>query len=216
MDFYDIEQNTDQWYEMRLGKLTASQFGTVMAHAKKDFGDPAKRYAVQIALGQITGVVPPSGYQNEHMIRGHEQEPIARAQYEVTFDCEVTNGGFFCNDFIGVSPDGLVGDKGVIEIKSVIAAKHFATLKSQSYDKGYKWQLIGNLFYTGSDWIDFVSYCSEFPEGRQLYTYRLHRESVEPEIELMQERFKSFKELVSQTKDEILNATYFGELNENI
>ena len=210
MDFYDIEQNTEQWYQMRLGKLTASQFGTVMAHVKKDFGDPAKRYAVQIALGQITGVVPPAGYQNEHMIRGHEQEPIARAQYEVKYDCEVTNGGFFCNEFIGVSPDGLVGDKGVIEIKSVIAAKHFATLKSQSYDKSYKWQLIGNLFYTGSDWIDFVSYCSEFPAGGQLYTYRLHRKDYETEISLMEDRFNDFKTLVSETKDIILNSTIFN------
>lgn len=211
MDFYDIEQNTDEWYDLRVGKLTASSFAKVMANANKGiFGEPAKKYAVEIALGQITGNRPPAGYQNEHMQRGHEQEPIARDLYEKALSVEVKNGGFFTDGFIGCSPDGLVGDKGVIEIKSVIAATHFATIQRGTYDPSYKWQLIGNMRYTASDYIDFVSYCSEFPIGGQLYTYRLHRKDYKTEISLMEDRFDDFKILVSETKDIILNSTVFN------
>ena len=87
--------------------------------------------------------------------------------YENDTFYDVTNGGFFGSEFVGCSPDGLVDDCGVIEIKSVIAPIHFATVKRQSLDPAYRWQCIGNLKFTGRDWLDFVSYCSEFPEGKQ-------------------------------------------------
>ena len=77
-EFYDVEQNTDAWLQLRAGKLTSSNLGKVMANYGKAFGDPAKKLAVQIAIEQITGKPQESGYSNDHMDRGHEQEPIAR------------------------------------------------------------------------------------------------------------------------------------------
>jgi len=77
-EFHDVDQNTDEWFAMRAGLLTSSKLGTVMANYGKAFGDPAKKYAVNIAIEQITGQPIPSTFSNDHMERGHEQEPVAR------------------------------------------------------------------------------------------------------------------------------------------
>ena len=93
--WHDIEQNADEWFLLRAGKVTASSLNKVMANYGKAFGDPAKKYAVDIAVQQITGSTSGGGYSNEHMDRGHEEEPLAKMLYEETYFCDVTNGGFF-------------------------------------------------------------------------------------------------------------------------
>jgi hypothetical protein len=212
LKYHDIEQNTDLWLEMRAGKLTSSKLGVVMANYGKAFGEPAKKYAVSIAVEQITGKPIESEYSNDHMQRGHEQEPIARELYEMETFSTVNNGGFFCNDSIGCSPDGLV-DSGLIEIKSVIASTHFKTIKKQGIDSAYKWQCIGNLMFTGLDWIDYVSYCSTFPEGKQLFVYRGRKEDYQEEFVQINERVEQFLELVFKTKETIINSEYFNQGN---
>lgn len=211
LKFYDIDQNSDEWYSMRGGRLTSSMLGKVMANYGKAFGEPAKKYANQIALEQITGKACESGYQNEAMERGHVEEPIARALYEDETFCEVTNGGFFCNELIGCSPDGLVGVNGVIEIKSAIASIHYERLRKQTFDSSYKWQLIGNLKHTGREWIDFISYCSDYPEEKRLYIYRLWAENLEKEFKQIDERTNDFFELVSECKSNILELPYINQ-----
>jgi hypothetical protein len=201
--FHDVPQNTDEWQALRLGKATASNFGTFMANYGKDFGDPAKRYALQIALERLTGRKAEHAFSNDHMERGHEQEPLARMLYAEENFCDVTNGGFFCCGQYGDSPDGLVGDSGAIEIKSVIASTHYATIQRGSYDPAYKWQLVGHLDCTGRQWVDFVSYCSDFPEDRQLSVHRLHREECEDELEMLNTRRADFLLLVVATMNNI-------------
>ena len=120
MIFHDINQNTDEWHQLRAGKITSSALSKAMANFGKAFGEPAKKYAVSIAVEQLTGVPISSDYTNDHMARGHDEEPIARMLYEQEYFCEVSNGGFFDLGDIGCSPDGLVYDDGVIEIKSAI------------------------------------------------------------------------------------------------
>lgn len=198
MIFHDVEQNTDAWMALRIGKATASNFGTFMANEGKAFGDPAKKYALQLALERITGKKSDISFSNEHTERGHEQEPIARMMYEDENFVDVTNGGFFCCDEYGDSPDGLVGSDGVIEIKSVTAAVHYATLRRGSFDPAYRWQLIGHIECTGRDWVDFTSYCCDFPEGKQLITHRLHRSECLDEIERLQARRRAFLDLVNE------------------
>jgi hypothetical protein len=89
-----------------------------------------------------------------------------------------------------------VGADGVIEIKSVIAKTHNATLKRGNFDPSYKWQLIGHLDCTERDWVDFVSFCSDFPEGKQLLVYRLHRTDYVDEIARLRSRRDEFLRLV--------------------
>ena len=150
LKFIDVRQNTDEWFDLRAGKLTSSKFGTIMANYGKAFGEPAKKYAVSIAIEQITGKrIEGQSFSNEHTERGHAQEPVARSLYEEETFCDVTNGGFWEGDFMGCSPDGMVGN-GCIEIKSVVSHVHYANVKRGSVDPSYKWQCIGNLMHTGS------------------------------------------------------------------
>lgn len=209
MKFHDIEQNEDEWFALRSGRLTGSGFSKIMANYGKAFGDPAKKYAVDIAVEQITGVPVGQGYSNDHMERGHEQEPLARMQYEEEFFVDVSNGGFFEHDWIGVSPDGLVNDDGLIEIKSVIPSIHYANIKRQSFDPAYRWQLIGNLKFTQRTWIDFISYCADYPDDKKLYTFRLYKDDFTKEFTKMDERIGEFKELIEETKSNILDSKYY-------
>ena len=198
MIYHDVEQNSEAWDELRLGKATASNFACIMANDGKAFGDPAKRYALQIALERITGRKAEFSFKNEEMDRGHAQEPIARMLYEETHFVDVTNGGFFdCGDY-GDSPDGLIGDDGVIEIKSVIASVHYATLVRGSFDPAYRWQLIGHLDCTERQWVVFASYCADFPEGKQLIVHRLNREDYAADIAALRARRAQFLALVSE------------------
>ncbi len=201
--FHDVKQNTDEWLDLRMGKLTGSAIGKVMANYGKAFGDPAKKYAVTLACEQLTGRRGFESYSNAHMERGHEQEPLARARYEDEHFIEVTNGGFFDCGNKGCSPDGLVSDDGLVEIKSVIATVHYANIKRGTVDPAYKWQHYFNLYHTKRDWIDFVSYCADFPEQTQLYTYRIYADDCAEQFEQMNERINEFFELVETVKETI-------------
>lgn len=196
MKWVDVQQNSPEWEELRIGKATASSFGKFMANYGRSFGEPAQRYALQIALEIVTGRKAEYSFKNDDMERGHEQEPIARMLYEEQRFVDITNGGFFdCGDY-GDSPDGLVEDCGVIEVKSVIASTHEATIRRGAADPSYKWQIVGHLDCTGREWVDFVSYCSDYPEWQQLVVYRTHRDEVKDELAQLAERRAEFLELV--------------------
>lgn len=198
MIFHDVQQGSDEWLTLRIGKPTASKFGCFMANEGKAFGDPAKDYALQIALEISTGSKAEFSFSNDHTERGHEQEPIARMLYEQEYFVDVSNGGFFDWSEYGDSPDGLVGNDGVIEIKSVVAKTHYATIRRGSFDPSYRWQLVGHLDCTGRDWVDFVSYCSDFPEHKQLITHRLYREQCKDELARLNARRDEFLILVRE------------------
>lgn len=197
----DVQQNTPEWEELRIGKIGGSSIGTIMAYYGKAFGEPAHDLALRIALEQIRGVSCGNSYTNAHMERGHEQEPIARYLYENEYFCDVTNGGYFIMaDDLGVSPDGLVSDCGVIEIKSVIPKTHFKNISRGSFDPSYKWQLALELMGTDREWIDFVSFCAEFPEGKKLCVYRHYSCEFQDEFGMIKTRLDQFRELVAEKK----------------
>lgn len=198
MIFHDVQQNSDDWLSFRLGKATGSGFASFMANYGKSFGEPAHKYALQIALEKITGAKSEYSFTNSHMARGHEQEPIAKMLYEEAYFCEVKNGGFYCCETHGTSPDGNVGSDGLIEIKSVIATTQYDTLKRKSYDPAYKWQLMAHFLCTGRDYIDFVSYCSDFPMGKQLCVTKVERSQNLENIAMVENRLNDFLELVEE------------------
>lgn len=201
--WHNVEQNTDEWQALRCGIVTASNFGPVMANEPNAFGEPAKRYALQLALERITGKKAAQGFSNEHTERGHEQEPFARLLYEQEHFCDVNNGGFFQRGNVGDSPDGLIKPNGCLELKSVIAPVHYANLRRGAIDPAYKWQIIGHIWLTERDWCDFGSYCAEFPEDKQLIVYRTERADLVDKIELLETRLVKFEELVLKTIEEI-------------
>jgi hypothetical protein len=210
--FIDVAQNSEEWFQLRGGKLTSSNLGKVMANYGKAFGEPAKKLAATVAVQRITGECSSEGgFSNEHMERGHQQEPLARMLYENETFCDVTNGGFFESDFIGCSPDGLVSDCGVIEIKSVIENIHFSNIKRGGLDPAYKWQCIGNLKFTGREWLDFISYCQAFPIGKQLYVHRIKKEDLAEEFKMIDDRISEFKTLVYGITKTINETNYINQ-----
>jgi len=202
--WHNIEQNTDEWLAMRAGKITGSVIGSIMANYGKAFGEPAKKLSVNIAVERLTGkMIDSDGFSNAHMDRGHAEEPIARLRYEELYFTDVTNGGFFDNGDTGCSPDGLVSDNGVIEIKSVLPTVHYATIKRKSFDPKYKWQLVFNLRESGRDWIDYISYCSSFPQESNLFVCHTEKEAFSNELEMIETRLAEFKALVETVMNDI-------------
>lgn len=197
----DVQQNSDEWLAMRLGKVTASGASLFMANLGKAFGEPAKKYAVELALQRVTGKASET-YTNPHMERGHEQEPFARALYEETCFANVGNGGFFDYGDYGCSPDGLIS-KGAIEIKSVIASVHYANLKRGKFDPSYTWQLASLLDCDGIEFVDFCSFCPDFPDEKRLLIYRVQKEQMSDEIKSLKDRRSDFLQLVESIEIEI-------------
>ena len=136
------------------------------------------------------------------MERGHREEPIAREMYSKIISSAVTNGGWFDCDTHGTSPDGLVGSEGCIEIKSVGEKQHWATLTSKRYDRKYHWQLMNHLEVSGVDWVDFVSYCSNFPQSTCLFIHRLYANDFADELEKLRRRRAIFIELIQRERED--------------
>ena len=204
----DVEQASDEWLDLRAGKVTGSAMSKIMANYGKAFGEPAKALAVEIAVVELGGRPDYDSYTNSHMERGVEEEPIARSLYEETYFVSVTNGGFYDSGKTGCSPDGLVSPDGMIEIKSGIKAVHYARVKRGSMDPAYKWQVSFNLkearkTHPEKEWIDFISYCSTYPDGKKLWVFRQTAEDLKEDFAMMDARLEQFFELVAQTKEAI-------------
>jgi len=201
MKHHDVIQNTPEWDDLRLGVATGSNASKFMANYGKSFGEPAIRYALKLALEQINNVKAEYSFSNAHMERGHEQEPEAIQLYEEKYFLDVKNGGFFDCGRYGDSPDGLVNHDGVIEVKSVIAETHYKTFKRDSFDPSYKWQYMSHLDCSGREWVDAISYCSDFPPHLQLLVHRLYRSEFTSELEMLRHR----RELFLIEVDQLLN-----------
>ena len=175
-----IEQNTDAWLQLRMGKITASNFAAIMANLSKPgapFGNPALQYAMRVAIeGKTQRSI--ETFTNDWMDRGHELEDAAREAYKAMNFVEVHPGDFAEQDGYGASSDGQVEGGGLIEIKCVKYSTHFERLIKGSYDTAYQWQLRGNMWLYDQPWCDFVSYSPDFPVNKQLYVFRVERDKA--------------------------------------
>ena len=193
----DVEQNSDEWFNLRMNKATASMFGTIMANMGKPFGKPAISYAQTLALEIVTGEMDETQQMKLWQFeRGHEFEPVAKQRYELETLNKVTNGGFFVSagGRVGDSNDGNVGEKGCIEIKCVVPKTQFVRLEKGGIDSTYKWQIMGHIWIGKKEWCDFVSFCPEMNYKNQILITRVYRD--EEIIKQMTERFKHFFEKV--------------------
>jgi putative phage-type endonuclease len=159
MIIVDVLQGSPEWLVARLGIPTASGFDRIITTR----GEPSKqaqKYMYQLAAERITGVKEES-YQNGAMQRGTEMEAEARAMYELISGNEVKIVGVcYLNEkkLYGCSPDGLIGEDGVIEIKCPTSAVHVAYLLDGGLPTEYFQQVQGQLFVTGREYVDFFSF----------------------------------------------------------
>ncbi len=174
-----MQQLSDDWFRARAGKFTASRSKALMAKTKSGPSASRKNLIAQLAVERITGVVE-DGYSNAAMQRGIDLEPEARDAYIFETGNAVDEVAFVTHPemaYCGASPDGLVGEDGLVEIKCPSAmAKHMAALTDGAHAKEYFWQLQHQLFVTGRDWVDAVSYDPRFPDGLQLAVKRVLRD----------------------------------------
>jgi len=154
MKHYKVDQNTDEWMQLRQGKFTASTFKDLFA---KSTTKAYQNAIYRVVFERMTGEQPES-FSNEYMQRGHELEPLARERYEQETFNQVDDAGFFCTDWVGASPDGLIGSDGLLEIKCPAYSTMIDYMIRQTLPSIYKWQVHGQMYCTGRKWCDFMSY----------------------------------------------------------
>jgi putative phage-type endonuclease len=171
-------QRTEDWYAARLGKVTASRVADVMAKTKSGYSASRANYMAQLICERLTGTQGES-FQNAAMAWGTEQEPAARGAYEARTGLLVQETGFVPHPTIsmaGASPDGLVGDDGLVEIKCPNTATHIDTLLGGSAALKYRDQMMMQMACTGRQWCDFVSYDPRMPANMQIFVVRVIRD----------------------------------------
>ena len=196
----DIDQRTPEWFAVRCGKVTASRVNDLMAKTKTGYAASRDNYMAQLVCERITGK-PAESYSNASMQWGTEQEPFARAAYEAHTGVIVEETGFHSHptiDAAGASPDGLVGEDGLVEIKCPNTATHIETLLDEFIPIKYFSQMQMQMVCTGREWCDFVSFDPRMPEGAQLFVQRVYRD--ENFVIKMEEEIRKFlSELESKT-----------------
>lgn len=176
----EIEQRTDAWFEVRIGKVTASRVADVIAKTKSGYSASRDNYMAQLVCERLTGQKGES-FTNAAMQHGTDTEPLARAAYEALKDVLVDEVGFVPHPTIemaGASPDGLVGDDGLIEIKCPNTATHIDTMLNENVPTKYFTQMQFQMACTGRQWCDFVSFDNRLPQELQLFVKRVPRDDV--------------------------------------
>jgi putative phage-type endonuclease len=187
-----IVQGTDEWFEARIGKVTASRVADIIAQTKSGYSTSRDNYMAQLVCERLTGQKGES-FTNAAMQHGTETEPFARLSYEVSQNVLVDEVGFIPHPRIlmaGASPDGLVGDNGLLEIKCPNTATHIDTLLSQTVPGKYNTQMQFQMACTDREWCDFVSFDNRLPSELQLFVKRIPRDNMY--IRLMEDEIVKF------------------------
>ncbi len=175
-----MEQRTPEWQAARLGKATGSRIADIVARTKSGYSTSRANYAAQLVCERLTGLAPES-FVSAAMQWGSDKEPEAQRLYEFEHDIEVVEVGFLDHPSIamsGASPDGLIGEKGLIEVKCPISATHIDTLLGQAVPGRYLTQMQWQMAVTGRQWCDFVSYDPRLPADLRLFTRRVLRDDA--------------------------------------
>lgn len=187
-----MDQKTDDWFAARLGKVTASRVADVMAKTKSGPAASRTNYMMELLCERLTGSRQ-EGFVSAAMQRGTDLEPIARSMYEIDSDLMVIETGLVLHPSIegfGASPDGLVGESGLVEIKCPNTAQHVDFIRKREPDTRYQWQMLAQMACTGREWCDFVSFDDRLPLPLQYRRVRFHRD--DKRIAEMESEIKTF------------------------
>lgn len=178
MRILDVAQGTAEWRMARAGSLGASSVHEAVARTKTGWSASRANLMARLVVERLTGE-PQDSYQSAAMVHGIETEPEARLAYEFWRNEEVRQVGLILHPTIAhthASPDGLVGDEGLVEIKCPQPAQHLATLLGEAIQEKYIIQMQWQMRCCDRSWCDFVSYNPSFPESMQLFVRRVHRD----------------------------------------
>lgn len=198
-----MEQHSPEWYAARLGKVTASRVADLMAKTKSGYSASRANYMAELICERLT-MTQAEKFTNAAMQWGTECEPHARIAYEFLTDREVTETGFVLHGAIadfGASPDGLVGDNGLVEIKCPNTATHIETLLSENIPGKYVTQMQAQMACTGRAWCDFVSFDPRMPADMQIWIRRVERDAAA--IADMEDEISTFLADMAQKLDSL-------------
>lgn len=177
----EVIQGSDAWIQLRIGKVTASRVADIVRRTKTGFSTSRANYMAELVAERLTGVATAS-FTNAAMQWGTDQEPEARSNYEFMTDSEVTQVGFVEHPTIpmaGASPDGFVGDAGLVEFKCPLTATHIETLCGGSIARDYliqvQWQL---ACCPERQWCDWNSFDPRLPASMRLFIQRVPRDNA--------------------------------------
>lgn len=199
-------QRSPEWFAARCGKVTASRLYDVMTRTKSGYAASRQNYMAELICQRLTGK-PEEGFTNAAMMRGTELEPVAREMYALNeFDAVISEVGLIDHPTIAgfaASPDGLINDDGLIEIKCPNTWTHLQTLKTGVPKRQYLLQMHAQMMCTGRKWCDFVSFDDRLPPELAYFKTRINFDEVLAE-EIEQEVVKFLTEL----ETEIQNITH--------
>ena len=201
MNDTEIVQGSNDWFQIRMGKVTASRVADVIAKTKTGYSASRENYMAQLVVERLTQTKAES-YTNAAMQWGTDQEPFARAAYEAAQGVMVEEVGFVRHptiEWAGASPDGLVGGEGegLVEIKCPNTATMIETLLSQKVPGKYITQMQFQMACTGRKWCDYVSFDPRMPAKAQMFVKRVDRDD-EYIAEIEAEIVKFLAEVQSQ------------------
>lgn len=193
--YHNIEQGTPEWHDLHRGIITASEISQILTPSLKTANNDKSRQLVYKKAAEVISGVVDDTFASSDMERGIMLEPFAVSEYEKHFN-KVDGCGFVTNDRwefkIGYSPDGLVGDNGLIEVKSPSRKKHVEYMATGEMPKEYVAQVQTGLLVTGRQWVDFISY---YP-GMAMVPVR-----VKPDAETHQSIIGAVTEFYAQLKE---------------
>ena len=178
-DTTQIEQRTAEWYEIRLGKATASRFKDILATTKSGTPTAArKNYRAQLVVERLTGAQA-ERFKSSAMEWGTDTEDLAAVTYSLKTGRTIDAVGFIQHETLaaGASPDGFVGDDGTVEIKCYNTANHIDALRANAMPKEHMPQVQGQLLMADRAWCDFISFEPTLPSNAQIFVQRIQRDN---------------------------------------
>lgn len=203
MKILTIPQGSPEWLAARLGRVTMSELKTLLVNGKGPggFGTGAFSYMHQLIGERITGKLAEPFQGNAHTRRGHELESVARELYrDATDEIEPQEVGIILNHEVGYSPDSLVGDNGLLEIKTKLPKFQIEVLLNGEIPDEHIPQCQGGLWVSEREWIDFVSYWPGMP----LFIKRAYRDDIM--IRTIAERVEVFHEEMERRLSQVMAA----------
>ena len=210
-----LEQRSEVWFAIRAGKVTASRIADMLATTKSGWGASRKNYHAQLVTERLTGTVEPS-FCSPAMQHGIDFEASAREAYHQHMLCTVEEIGFVDHPTIamsGASPDGLIGDDGLVEIKCPNSAAHIESLLGGTIPDKYRQQMLWQMACTGRVYCDFVSFDPRLPENMRLFVQRVPRDDAA--IAALEKEVAAFLREVDETVD-MLRARFGSDLRQQL
>ena len=196
----NVEQGTPEWLALRLGIVTCSELDTLLVNGKGEAGLGAGAFTYMDTLigERITGEAADPFTGNRHTERGHELEGTGRQLFEAQTGVTTQQVGIILNHGIGYSPDSLIGEDGLCEIKTKLPKFQVGVILGNEVPKDHIAQCQGGLWVSEREWIDFVSYWPGMP----LFIKRAYRD--EAMIRKLSERVKVFYEILDERMNKVL------------